>query len=91
MIVGSSRIVLGGKDGNCFLANRDMQEAGELARAKALLHLLLEAANEQHLAQEILQALAARDLFPFFQPGHARTAYRHSTRLAGGETRRAMA
>jgi hypothetical protein len=40
-----------------FLADRDMQEARQLARAETLLHLLLEAADEQHLAQELPQRL----------------------------------
>jgi hypothetical protein len=44
-----------------------MEETGQLARAKALLHLLLEASDEQHLAQEVAQSLvghrpAFRDL-----------------------------
>jgi hypothetical protein len=52
-----------------------VEEAGELARAKTLLHLLLETADEQHLAQKVLQALAALYLLPFLQPGHAKTAY----------------
>ena len=40
-------------DGARLLADRDMEEAGKLARAEALLHLLLETADEQHLAQDV--------------------------------------
>ena len=42
-------------DGARLLADRDVEEAGQLARAEALLHLLLEAADEQHLAQDVGQ------------------------------------
>ena len=38
-----------------LLADRDVQEAGQLAGAEPLLHLLLEAADEEHLAQEVAQ------------------------------------
>ena len=38
-------------DGARLLADRDVQEARELAGAEALLDLLLEAPNEQHFAQ----------------------------------------
>jgi hypothetical protein len=44
-------------DGAGFLADRDVQETGELARAEALFDLLLEASNQQHLAEEIPQLL----------------------------------
>ncbi len=40
-----------------FLADGDMEEARQLARAKSLLDLLLEASDEQHLAQEVTQPL----------------------------------
>ena len=40
-----------------FLPDRDVQEARELARAEALLDLLLEAPDEQHLAEERAQLL----------------------------------
>ena len=35
-----------------LLADRDVQEAGKLARAEALLDLLLEAPDQEHLAEE---------------------------------------
>ena len=38
-----------------LLADRDVQEAGQLAGAEPLLHLLLEAADQQHLAEELAQ------------------------------------
>ena len=44
-------------DGDGLLADRDVEEAGQLARAEALLDLLLEAPDEQHLAQEVAQRL----------------------------------
>ena len=43
--------------GDRLLADRDVQEAGQLAGAEALLHLLLEAADEQHLAEQLAQTL----------------------------------
>jgi hypothetical protein len=36
----------------CLLADRDVQEAGKLARSEAVLDLLLEATDEKHLAEE---------------------------------------
>jgi hypothetical protein len=42
-------------DGTGLLTDRDMQEAGQLPRAEALLHLLLEPPDEQHLAEELAQ------------------------------------
>jgi hypothetical protein len=44
-------------DGAGFLANRDVQKPGQLARAKTLFDLLLEASNEEHLAEELPQLL----------------------------------
>src|SRR2546423_6061277 len=44
-------------DCNCLLADRDMQEPGQIARAKTLLDLLLEPPNEKHLAEELAQRL----------------------------------
>ena len=53
-----------------LLADRDMEEAGQLARAEALLHLLLEPADHEHLAEELAQALVGetRSLarYPFY-------------------------
>ena len=45
-------------DGRRLLADRDVQEPGQLARAEPLLDLLLEAADQEHLAEE-----AAKHLF----------------------------
>ena len=42
-------------DGARLLADRDMEEAGQLARAEALLDLLLEAADEEHLPQHVVE------------------------------------
>ena len=51
-------------DGDGLLADRDVQEARQLAGAEPLLDLLLEAPDEQHLAEEVPQALG-RDGRPF--------------------------
>jgi hypothetical protein len=40
-------------DSDRLLADRNVEEAGQLARAEALLDLLLEAPDQEHLAQEI--------------------------------------
>ncbi len=55
----TSSSVEGGADSDRdgLLADRDVQEARELARAEALLDLLLEATDQQHLAQEVAQPL----------------------------------
>lgn len=42
-------------DGDRLLTDRDVQEAGQLAGAKALFDLLLEPSNQQHLAEELAQ------------------------------------
>src|SRR6185437_15542683 len=47
-------------DRDGLLADRDVQEPGQLARTEALLHLLLEAADEQHLREEVLQRLVVQ-------------------------------
>jgi hypothetical protein len=39
--------------GDRLLTDRDVQEAGQLAGAEALLDLLLEAPDQQHLAEEL--------------------------------------
>ena len=44
-------------DGAGLLADRDVQEPGQLARAEALLDLLLEAPDQEHLAEELAQEL----------------------------------
>jgi hypothetical protein len=42
-----------------------MEESGQLTGSEALLHLLLEAADEEHFPQEFLQPSTGRDL-PLF-------------------------
>ncbi len=53
-VVGSQR----GTDaaGDRFLANRDVEEARQLTCAEALLDLLLEAPDHEHLAKQLAQA-----------------------------------
>jgi len=48
-----------------LLADRNVEESGQLTGSEALLHLLLETADEQHLPEELLQASTGRNL-PFF-------------------------
>ena len=50
-------------DGHRFLADRHVQEARQLARAELLLDLLLEPADEQHLAVELPQPLLRERAF----------------------------
>ena len=52
-------------DRDRLLTDGDMEESGQLTGAEALLHLLLETANEEHLPEEFLQASAGRNL-PLF-------------------------
>jgi hypothetical protein len=42
-------------DGDRLFADRDVQEAGQLARTKPFLDLLLETADQEHLAEELAQ------------------------------------
>ena len=73
-------------DGDGLLADRDVEEAGQLARAETLLDLLLEAADEQHLAEEVPQLLLGR--------GPLLLDLRHgpcSVRFEPDETRQTMA
>ena len=58
-------------DGDCLLADRHVQESRELARAEALLDLLLEAPDEQHLAEELAQQLGRERPLPLYL-GHGR-------------------
>ena len=51
-------------DGHRLLADRHVQEARQLARAELLLDLLLEAADEQHLAVELPQAFLREPALP---------------------------
>ena len=50
-------------DRDRLLADRDVQEAGQLAGAELLLDLLLEAPDQQHLAQELAQPLLGQASF----------------------------
>ena len=43
-----------------LLADRDVQEAGQLAGAEALLDLLLEPPDQQHLAQEVAELVLGK-------------------------------
>ena len=56
-------------DADRLLADRDVQEAGQLAGAEPLLDLLLEAADQQHVVQELGQLLL-RELLPLRHAGH---------------------
>ena len=47
-------------DGDRLLADRDVQEAGKIARAEQLLDLLLEAPDQEHLPVEVAQDLLRR-------------------------------
>jgi hypothetical protein len=51
-----------------------MEKSGQLTGAEALLHLLLETADEQHFPQEFLQAPTGRNLPLFLKRGHAPTS-----------------
>jgi len=62
-------------DGDSLLSDGDVKEAWELAGAEALFHFLFETANEEHLAQELLQPLVRRHLPLLLQRGHAPTRY----------------
>lgn len=50
-------------DRDRFLADRDVEEAGKLARAELLFDLFLEAPDQEHLAQEIPQRLLVQRSF----------------------------
>ena len=67
-------------DRDRLLADRDVQEAGQLAGAEALLDLLLEAADQQHLAEEVAQLLVRERpcacARPSPSPGSLRTGAR---------------
>src|SRR5205823_1170979 len=56
-------------DGSRLLAERDVQEARQLTSPEALLHLLLESPDEEHVPEELEQALA-RDFSLAFHLGH---------------------
>ena len=57
-VLGSKRSADTGRDR--LLADADVQEARELTGAETLLHLLLEAADQQHLAEELAEALVGQ-------------------------------
>src|SRR5262249_7865245 len=57
-------------DGGRLLAERHMEEPGQLAGPEALLDLLLEAADQEHVPVELEQELA-RDLALAFNLGHS--------------------
>jgi len=50
-------------DGDGLLADRDVQESGQLARTEAFLDALLEPADEEHVVQELPQCLLADGAF----------------------------
>ena len=56
-------------DRDRLLADGDVEEAGQLAGAKPLLDLFLEAADEEHLAEEVAQGLLGQ-LAAFLDLGH---------------------
>ena len=55
-----------------LLADRDVKEAGQVAGAEPLLDLLLEAPNEEHLAQDVLQ-IRLRKARALLNLGHGRS------------------
>src|SRR5581483_3754427 len=68
-------------DRDRLLADRDVQEAGQLAGAEPLLDLLLEVPDEQHLAQELAQPFLRESGFPAFNSGHEPEFMLQSVRL----------
>jgi hypothetical protein len=62
-------------DGDSLLADGYVKESWKLAGAEALLHFLFETADEEHLAQELLESLVRRHLPLLLQRGHAPTRY----------------
>ena len=61
-------------DGAGLLPDRDVEEAGQLSRAEPLLDLLLEAPDEQHLAEELAQELLG-DSPLLLHLGHSRVEF----------------
>ena len=57
-------------DADRFLADRDVQKAGQLAGAEPLFDLLLEATDEQHVAEE-LRELLLRELVLLRHASHS--------------------
>ena len=60
-------------DRDRFLTDRDVQEAGQLAGAEALLDLLLEAPDQEHLAEEVAQRLLGQGA-SLLDLGHCRAS-----------------
>ena len=58
-------------DSDGLLPDRDVEKAGEVACAEALLDFLLESPDEQHLVKEVKKPLAG-EVPPLFDRGHAR-------------------
>ena len=56
--ITSSRSSARTRRSRTLLADRDVQEPGKLTRPEAILHLLLEPANQEHLAEEPAQHLS---------------------------------
>jgi hypothetical protein len=44
-------------DGHRLLPDRDVEESRQLAGAEPLLHLLLDVSDQEHLPEEVAQAL----------------------------------
>ena len=74
-----------------LLADRDVQEARQLARAEALLHLLLEAADQQHLAVELAQPLVGERRALGCSPSFSTLAIERAFNLSRREAGRAVA
>jgi hypothetical protein len=68
-------------DSDGLLPDRDVEEAWQLAGPEALLDLLLEASNEQHLAEELPQKLGRDDPFSLHL-GHVRQSRLGRVRIA---------
>ena len=69
-------------DGAGLLADRDVQESGQLAGAETLLDLLLEAPNEEHLPQDVLQLVLAQRGLLFLHLCHGGECTVRAMRLA---------
>ncbi len=67
-------------DRDRLLADRHVEEAGQVSGPEALLHLLFEAANEQHLAEEEKEPLVREGVALLLDPCHGP----HASRGADG-------
>src|SRR4029077_2330243 len=63
-------------------ADRHVQESGQLARPETLLDLLLEAPNEQHLPQDVLELVLAQCSLLFLHLCHGGECTVRAMRLA---------